>query len=57
MRGCEPFLAAGGRELTRIPCMNEHPLWIAALEKMIARVLSRQPRCEKLRAYLPRSVG
>jgi ferrochelatase len=34
MRGCEQFLAGSGREYTRIPCMNEHPRWIDALEKM-----------------------
>ena len=34
IRGCEQFIAGNGREFTRIPCMNEHPLWIAALEKM-----------------------
>jgi ferrochelatase len=34
MRGCADFLAASGREFTRIPCMNEHPLWIEALAKM-----------------------
>jgi protoporphyrin/coproporphyrin ferrochelatase len=37
MRGCADFLAASGREFTRIPCMNEHPLWIAALENMVTR--------------------
>jgi len=37
MRGRETFLAAGGTEFTRIPCLNEHPLWIAALEKMVSR--------------------
>jgi ferrochelatase len=37
MRGRETFLAAGGTEFTPIPCLNEHPLWIAALEKMVAR--------------------
>jgi ferrochelatase len=37
MRGCEQFMAASGKEFTRIPCMNEHPLWIVALEKMVAR--------------------
>ena len=37
MRGGADFLAASGKEFTRIPCMNEHPLWIAALEKMVAR--------------------
>lgn len=37
MRGCGDFMAASGKEFTRIPCMNEHPLWVAALEKMVAR--------------------
>lgn len=35
MRGCEQFMAGSGKEYTRIPCMNEHPKWIEALEKMI----------------------
>jgi len=30
----EAFRAAGGRELTLIPCLNEAPEWIAALEKI-----------------------
>jgi ferrochelatase len=34
IRGRETFLAAGGGEFAQIPCLNEHPLWIAALEKM-----------------------
>jgi len=34
MRGRESFLAAGGQELQLIPCLNEHPLWLDALEKM-----------------------
>ena len=37
IRGRETFLSAGGKEFTRIPCLNEHPGWIAALEKMIER--------------------
>jgi protoporphyrin/coproporphyrin ferrochelatase len=37
MRGCEDFMKASGKEFTRIPCMNEHPLWIDALEKMVRR--------------------
>ena len=37
MRGCADFLNASGKEFTRIPCMNEHPLWITALENMINR--------------------
>jgi protoheme ferro-lyase len=34
MRGCGDFMAASGKEFTRIPCMNEHPLWIDALARM-----------------------
>ena len=37
MRGRETFLHAGGKELTLIPCLNDHPLWVEALEKMISR--------------------
>jgi ferrochelatase len=37
MRGCEQFMAGNGKEYTRIPCMNEHPAWIDALEKMATR--------------------
>ncbi|MGA2029298.1 MAG: ferrochelatase [Verrucomicrobiota bacterium] len=37
IRGCETFLSAGGKEFAQIPCLNEHPLWIEALEKMIRR--------------------
>lgn len=35
LRGRETFLEAGGKEFTRIPCLNEHPQWLAALERMI----------------------
>jgi len=34
MRGKEGFLQAGGQEFQQIPCLNEHPHWIEALEKM-----------------------
>ena len=37
LRGRETFLGAGGKEFTLVPCLNEHPLWLAALEKMIVR--------------------
>jgi ferrochelatase len=40
MRGCADFLAASGKEFTRIPCMNEHPQWVAALENMVNNFLS-----------------
>ena len=39
IRGRETFLKAGGNEFALIPCLNEHPLWIAALEKMVRRFL------------------
>jgi len=35
IRGRETFLNAGGIEFTLIPCLNEHPAWIAALKGMI----------------------
>ena len=40
MRGREIFLAAGGKEFTLIPCLNDHPAWIAALEKIVNRVFA-----------------
>ena len=42
MRGCEQFMAGNGKEFTRIPCLNEHPAWIDALEKMTGQFLSGQ---------------
>ena len=35
MRGQEAFMAAGGKEFARIPCLNEDRLWISTLGKMI----------------------
>lgn len=35
MRGREIFLENGGEEFTLIPCLNEHPLWVKTLERMI----------------------
>jgi ferrochelatase len=43
LRGRETFLAAGGEEFAQIPCLNEHPLWISALEKMVRRFLENRP--------------
>lgn len=37
LRGREDFLQAGGGDLKLIPCLNEHPLWLDALENMITR--------------------
>jgi protoporphyrin/coproporphyrin ferrochelatase len=42
MRGRESFLKAGGEDLTLVPCMNEHPLWISTLEKMAGQFLKPQ---------------
>ncbi|MBI3853003.1 MAG: ferrochelatase [Verrucomicrobia bacterium] len=35
IRGRDTFLQAGGQELKLIPCLNEHPLWLKALENKI----------------------
>ncbi|HVM47367.1 MAG TPA: ferrochelatase, partial [Candidatus Acidoferrum sp.] len=37
LRGRESFLSAGGTEFALIPCLNEHPLWLEALENMVVR--------------------
>jgi ferrochelatase len=42
IRGRETFLQAGGEELSQIPCLNEHPLWIGVLEAMTGRFLGRK---------------
>lgn len=39
LRGRETFLSAGGSEFALIPCLNEHPLWLDALERMIGRFM------------------
>ncbi len=31
IRGQEIFLAAGGEQLTLLPCLNSHPLWLKTL--------------------------
>jgi protoporphyrin/coproporphyrin ferrochelatase len=37
LRGRESFLAAGGTDFALIPCLNEHPVWLMALERMVRR--------------------
>jgi ferrochelatase len=37
LRGRDSFLAAGGTDFALIPCLNEHPLWLEALERMVRR--------------------
>lgn len=46
IRGRESFTAAGGEDLTLVPCLNEHPLWIAALEAMVEESLAPTPVAE-----------
>ncbi len=36
IRAKEAFIAAGGEELTLIPCLNTHPKWVDAVEKLLA---------------------
>jgi len=40
MRGKEDFENAGGESLQLIPCLNEHPRWLDALETITKRHLS-----------------
>jgi len=40
MRGRESFIEAGGKEFTMIPCVNEHPLWVTALKRMVDRFVA-----------------
>jgi ferrochelatase len=40
IRGRATFLGAGGKEFALVPCLNEHPLWLAALENRVRRFLS-----------------
>ena len=37
MRGKESFVEAGGESLELIPCMNEHPRWLEALEAIVKK--------------------
>jgi ferrochelatase len=40
MEGRDTFLAAGGKDYHAIPCLNEHPAWLAALTDIAWRELS-----------------
>lgn len=41
MRGKEDFVKAGGESLELIPCLNEHPRWLDALETITKRYLKQ----------------
>jgi ferrochelatase len=48
IRGKETFRAAGGGSFQLVPCLNEHPAWLAALENMAKKFLAaKQPNPEK----------
>ncbi len=36
-RGTEQFRAAGGEELVLVPCLNDHPGWVSALNQLCER--------------------
>nr|WP_067294136.1 ferrochelatase [Marinobacterium profundum] len=36
-RGSEQFRSAGGEELVLVPCLNDHPDWVAALNSLCER--------------------
>jgi protoporphyrin/coproporphyrin ferrochelatase len=40
LRGRESFLEAGGTSYAVIPCMNDHPVWVAALAQMLREAWS-----------------
>lgn len=46
MRGRETFLAAGGDEFNLVPCLNDHPAWIDALEGMVTDVFPAPRRSQ-----------
>ncbi len=46
-RGQESFHHAGGKTLQLIPCMNEHPRWLAALETMVKKFVGANPASGK----------
>ena len=50
LRGRDAFLAAGGTDFALIPCLNEHPLWLAALEGMARRFMASEQDQAKLKA-------
>jgi ferrochelatase len=44
IRGRETFLNAGGTDFAQIPCLNEHPFWLDALEGIVSSFASPAPK-------------
>ena len=42
IRAKNDFLAAGGEAFVQIPCLNEHPMWIDVLERMVNNFLGEK---------------
>jgi ferrochelatase len=53
MRGRDTFLSAGGKQFTLIPCLNDHPLWIEALGKMIPSPCQRVEPLTQVKIFAP----
>ena len=53
--GKELFMHAGGEEFSYVPCMNDDPAWIAALETLIAESWSGQPF--EIHQSIPNLIG
>jgi protoporphyrin/coproporphyrin ferrochelatase len=51
MRGRETFLEAGGSDFALIPCLNEHPLWLTALQKMVGRFMAQDQGQAREKAF------
>jgi len=56
LRGRETFLGAGGREFALIPCLNQHPLWVDALERMV-RAFTESASARKVDLINPEAAG
>ncbi len=50
MEGRDAFLAAGGKEFHYIPCLNDHPSWLAALAEIVQEHLQGWPTRGRLSA-------
>ena len=44
MRGRKIFLDAGGTDFHLVPCLNEHPLWLDFLEKLIREFMGEREK-------------
>ena len=49
IRGREIFRNGGGEELVLVPCLNEHPAWVDALEQFVNEALGREEEAPALR--------